>query len=99
MKQINEKNFQEETKSGKILIDFYADWCGPCRALSPKLEEISKEQTDVIIVKVNVDEDPGLATKFGVRGIPSLVLLKDGVEAGRLMGNQPKSEIENLIKG
>lgn len=99
MRNLKHEEFEKETKDKKVLVDFYADWCGPCKALSPKLEELSKEQTEVEIVKVNVDENPNLAAQFGVRGIPTLILIDKGQIKGHLSGNVPKDDIEKLIKG
>ncbi len=78
MKQINEKNFLEETKSGVVLVDLFASWCGPCRMQSAVLEDVVKSRPDINIVKVDVDENPNIARKYGVMSIPTLILLKDG---------------------
>ncbi len=95
----DENNFETEVlKSDKpIVVDFWAEWCGPCKALSPILEEISTEMAGkATIVKVNVDQAGTLAQKYGIRGIPTLIYFKDGEVKHTLVGNQPKSEI---IKG
>lgn len=85
--------------SEPVLVDFWAEWCGPCKALAPKLEEIAGEMSGKAkIVKVDVDANPDTASKYGVRGIPTLVLFKAGKEVGRLVGNQPKDAIVNLLK-
>jgi len=77
-----------------ILVDFWAEWCGPCRALAPKLEEISKEmQGKIKIVKINVDENREHAMKFGVRGIPTMIIFKNGTEMEQISGNVPKETI------
>ena len=82
-------------KSDKpVLVDFWAEWCGPCRALAPILEEIASETNATAnVIKVNVDEAPELASRFGIRGIPTLIFFKGGEVKGTLMGNQPKAEI------
>ena len=82
-----------------VLVDFWAEWCGPCKALGPKLEEIAAELKDKIkIAKVNVDENPGSPAKYGVRGIPTLILFKDGKEVDQIVGNHPKENILALLQ-
>lgn len=81
-----------------VLVDFWAEWCGPCRALAPKLEEIANELGEKIkIVKVNVDENQGTPQKYGVRGIPAMLLFKGGQEIGQLVGNHPKDAIVDFL--
>lgn len=75
---------------GVILVDFHADWCGPCRALGPVLEDVAEELEDLIIIKVNVDENPGLSGKYNVRSIPVVFALKNGEEVAKLVGLQSK---------
>jgi len=83
------------------VLDFYADWCGPCKAMGPAIEalmtEYNVEGSDVEIKKVNVDEDPSLAQKYNVRGIPTLIFLKDGEESAKVSGNQSKAKITEMI--
>ncbi len=98
--KINKNNFDEIRGGDKpVLIDFYAAWCGPCRALSPVIDEIAQERGDVAVGKVNVDEEQALASEFGVFSIPTLVVLKGGIEVGRAVGARPKSAILELIDG
>lgn len=97
---ISDSTFEQETKEGISVIDFWAEWCGPCRAISSTIEELSKsyEGSGVKILKANVDECSELSTKFGIRSIPTLVTLKDGKEVARHTGSGPiKEKIEEMI--
>ena len=97
--KITSENFEEIKNSGKpVLIDFYADWCGPCRMLAPMIEEIDKETDGVIIGKINVDDEPALAQEYSVMSIPTLVVLKDGKETRRSMGVRPKAQLLALLE-
>ncbi len=99
--KITAANFENELlRSDKpVLLDFYADWCGPCKMLSPVLSEIADEYVDVIrVAKVNVDDEPELAMKFGVSSIPMLVLFKNGKIISTSVGYRPKDEILNELK-
>lgn len=89
-----------DSSNGKpVLVDFWAEWCGPCRSLAPKLEEIATQAGEKIsIVKVDIDENPNSPTQLGVRGIPTMVLFKNGQEVDRLVGNQPKEAIISLLQ-
>lgn len=97
MKIVNEKEFNEVYNNGIVLVDFYADWCGPCKMVAPVLDELSSEVTDVTFVKVNVDNDSALAQKYGVQSIPTLILFKDGEIVDKAMGFQPKPGLLNFI--
>jgi thioredoxin 1 len=89
-----------ENNSTPILVDFWAEWCMPCRALAPVLDELATEfQGKVRFAKVNVDECRDVPAKFGIRGIPTLILFKDGKKVNELVGNQPKDRIKNLLSG
>ena len=99
--KITAANFENEVlRSDKpVLLDFYADWCGPCKMLSPVLSEIADEYADVIrVAKVNVDDEPELAMKFKVSSIPMLVLFKNGKIISTSVGYRPKDEILNELK-
>ena len=97
---VTDANFESEVLQAKglVLVDFWAEWCGPCRALGPKLEEISGEyEGKARVVKVNVDENPNSPAKYGVRGIPTMILFKDGQEVEQIVGNQPKESIAETL--
>ena len=96
-KIIDTKVFNEEVlkSSEKVLVDFYADWCGPCRMLGPILDELSK---DYNIYKINVDKDSELAQSYGIMSIPCMIVFKDGKEVERLIGLHSKSEILEILK-
>lgn len=95
------KDNLEELKGGDkpLLLDFYADWCGPCRMVSPLVDEIAEEREDVVVGKVNVDREPELAAQFGVFSIPTLVVLRDGKVANQATGARPKEAILSLLEG
>ena len=98
MEIINSSQFEEKTAEGVVLIDFYADWCGPCKMLAPELEKVSEELADQLkIYKVNVDDNMELARKFNVVSIPNLVLFKDGEPISQTMGFQPKDKLIEFI--
>ena len=91
--QITDANFEELVNSGKpMVLDFWAEWCGPCKLLSPILEEVSNI-LDIKIYKVNVDENPSLAGQFGIKSIPTIVIFDDGVRVKEVVGLRPKEEI------
>ncbi len=99
--QVTDKNFEEEVlKSEKpVLVDFWAEWCGPCRALLPTIETLAEEQNENIkIIKVNVDESPESPSKYDVRSIPALFIFKNGEVVSQKSGAIPKAELEEWIK-
>lgn len=98
--KINNSNFEEEVlKSEKaVLVDFFAEWCGPCKMLAPVIEQIAKENEDIKVAKINVDEAQELAEKYGVMSIPTLVVIKNGEEIKRQVGLASKTEILGMIK-
>ena len=98
--KINKNNFDSYKNGAKpLLLDFYADWCGPCRIVSPIIEEIANDRPDVAVGKVNVDSEPELAAAFGVYSIPTLVVLKNGRISARVTGARPRESIEELLNG
>ena len=97
---INDSEFDEKVlkASGAFLVDFWAEWCGPCRQISPVLDELAKERVGKItVVKVNIDKNPGTPQKFGVRGIPTLIIFKDGKAVSTKVGALPKSKLAEWI--
>ena len=96
---VTKQNFDEIIKSEKpVLIDFYADWCGPCRMVAPIVHEIAEENDSVVVAKINVDDEPDLAMKFGVMSIPTLVVMKNGEEVKRATGARAKPQILAMIE-
>ena len=98
--KVTSENFEKEVlQSDKpVLIDFYADWCGPCKMLSPIVDEVAEENTDIKVVKINVDNAQDLAMKYQVMSIPTLVVIKDGKEVNRSVGLIDKEDVISLIK-
>ena len=98
MKIVNSSEFDAVKNNGVVLVDFYADWCGPCKMISPVLEELSKEyEGKATIVKVNVDQSGDVASRYGVMSIPNLVLFKNGEVVKQVVGFQPKPQLEALL--
>ena len=98
--KLSTENFEKEVlKSEKpVLVDFYADWCGPCNAMSPVIEELAKElEGKVKVGKINVDENPDIAVEYNVMSIPTLIVFKNGKEEKRLVGLRNKEELINLF--
>ena len=97
---VNDENFQSEVlKADKpVLVDFWAEWCGPCKQIAPALEEVAAEMPGVKVVKVNIEEAVEAPVKYGVRGIPTLMLFKDGEVADTKVGALPKSEIASWLE-
>ena len=99
-KKITDESFESEVKNNKnLVIDFWAEWCGPCKQIGPVLEEISNElKEEVVIAKHNIDEEPNSPTKYGIRGIPTMLLFKDGQLKATKVGATTKSNILTWIK-
>lgn len=97
---VNKNNFEQiKNNEKKVLLDFYADWCGPCRMVAPILDEIAAEHPEYLIAKVNVDDEPALAQEYGVASIPTLVVLERGKVLSQSTGARPKGQILALLEG
>jgi len=96
---INKDNFENEVMNSDkpVLLDFWASWCGPCRMVVPLVEEIAAERPDIKVGKINVDEEPELARRFGIMSIPTLMVIKDGEIVNQTRGARPKNKILDLL--
>ena len=97
--KITKESFENEVLHSEksVLLDFWASWCGPCRMLSPILDEIAEEREDIKVCKVNVDEEPELAARYGIVSIPTLLVIKDGQIVNKSLGVRPKAQLEALL--
>lgn len=95
--ELTDKNFKEITESGVVVVDFWAAWCGPCRMIAPVLEELATERQDITVAKLDVDEHPQLAAKYGVMSIPTLLFFKDGELKDSSIGVVPKNVLLSKI--
>ena len=98
--KLTKENFEEIVKNSAkpVLVDFWADWCGPCKMLGPVVDELSSETDEAVFAKVNVDDEPDLAGAYGIMSIPTLILFKNGEKVAVSVGFKPKNELESFIK-
>ena len=97
--KIHEQNFHEEVINSdkKVLLDFWAPWCGPCRMVVPIVEEIAEERSDIKVAKINIDENPELASRFGIMSIPTLMVMEHGQVVKKALGARPKHAILGML--
>ncbi|MTJ84161.1 MAG: thioredoxin TrxA [Telmatospirillum sp.] len=101
MKHVTDSSFEADVlkAGGPVLVDFWAEWCGPCKQIAPALEELSKDlAAKVTVTKINIDENPQTPSKYGVRGIPTLIIFKDGQVAATKIGALPKSKLYEWVE-
>ncbi len=98
--KLESKNFKAEVldAKGKVLVDFYADWCGPCRMMGPVVEELSNENPNVKVCKINVDESEDIARQYGIMSIPTFILFEDGEVSGKMVGGRSKEELAKAVE-
>ncbi len=96
--EINDKDFDDVIKEGKVLVDCYATWCGPCRMLAPIVDEISNEKSDVKFYKLDVDNNPNTSIKYGIMSIPTLLIFENGELKNQAVGFKDKNELTELLK-
>ena len=98
--KLTTENFDQEVLQADqpVLVDFYADWCGPCKMMGPVVEELAGEESNVKVCKINIDEEMAVAQKYGVMSIPTFISFKNGEVAGKQVGAVPKSKLQELVK-
>mgnify|MGYP002854185897 CR=1 FL=1 len=97
VKQITEQEFDESIKKGKVLVDCYADWCGPCKMLSPIVDEVAEEKKDVTFLKLNVDDAEEVSTRYGIMSIPTLLIFEEGNLKEQIVGFHSKDELLEIL--
>lgn len=98
IQHFNDNEFESQVKSGVVLIDFHANWCGPCRTLAPVLDQVAKEmQGKVVVGKIDIDSEQKTASQFQITSVPTMILLKDGKEVGRLVGLRTADAVKEFI--
>ncbi len=98
MEELSEENFEGKISEGKVIVDFWAPWCGPCKVLGPNFESASEEYDDIGFFKVNVDDQAGIAQEYGVRSIPTLIFFEDGEAKDRAMGAMKEDQIHQKVE-
>ena len=96
--EINESNFKDKVSSGKVLVDCYAEWCGPCKMLSPVIEEIASDRSNISFYKLNIDENESICEEYNIVSIPTILVFEDGKLIEREVGFRTKDQIEEIIK-
>ncbi len=99
LKETSDSGFDKDVASGLVMVDFWAPWCAPCRMVAPVLEDLQGEMKDILtVVKLNVDENPNIATRYSITSIPTLLLFKNGEMVDRIVGAGPKELYKNMLK-
>ncbi|MFH1174557.1 MAG: thioredoxin [archaeon] len=99
MIEISDKTFTKETKNKTVIVDFWAEWCGPCKMMEPMFKELSKDYDCIVFAKMNVDEHPDFVAELGIQSIPTLIVFKNGKETDRIVGMMPKPVLKKKMDG